>query len=153
MRPQMMSHLLTFQTVFFMPGFNGTGVSSNSAGASGPIFSTVVQIFGSGFIWLSILCSLWNSPGLPVSLPGSVVVRSPLSLIVRSCVVIPSRIANRCRREPMVGVGLNLEEWDLNWDELSLMVLCLRNKCHIIGKLVQSMPPRGSNAEYAPRGT
>lgn len=46
--------------------------------------------------------------------------------------------------------------FDLNTDDpgrRDCALRCLRHMCHTMGRFVQSMPPRGSKAEYAPRGT
>jgi hypothetical protein len=144
------AHLLTFQTVFFMPGLNG---SSDGPSSTLPpsILSTVVQIVGSGFC-ASRFSSLCQS--LPPGCGLSSIVPLPLSFCVRSRVVMPRRMANRSRRDPIVGVASEVEFECVLKPAMPLSsALRFRNMCHMMGRFVQRMPPRGSKTEYAPSGT
>jgi hypothetical protein len=82
------------------------------------------------------------------------IVRAWLSVPVLSALLRPSDLAIRLRRELIFAEELGPD--DLKADDPGRRLLSRRHfryMCHIIGRLVQRMPPRGSKAEYAPRGT
>ena len=115
-------------------------------------FSTLPKNFAlsacAGLSCISGLHPLWPSSSLPN------IVLAWLSVPVSTALLRPSDLAIRIRREPMVAEELGSD--DLKPDKPGRRLEFRRRfryMCHIMGRLVQSMPPRGSKAEYAPRGT
>jgi hypothetical protein len=106
-------------------------------------FGNGIHLFSSSSVpnivrdWLSV----------PVSLPRVLMPR-----------VDSKRRAKRLRLEPdppepEPGVAVEETGADLKAEEPGRSGLLLRHMCQMIGRLVQRMPPRGSKAAYAPRGT
>lgn len=94
--------------------------------------------------------------GLHAACPSSSIpsiVRAWLSVPVWSALLRPSERAIRLRLDsPEPGVAV-VEGCDLKAEEPGRSGRRFRHMCQIMGRLVQRMPPRGSKAEYAPRGT
>jgi hypothetical protein len=78
------------------------------------------------------------------------VVMLQLALCVLSRLVRPRERATRLRSDPDPIVGVWLLEFGFVHGSIALR---LRIMCHMIGRLLQSIPPRGSKTEYIPRGT
>jgi hypothetical protein len=122
------------------------------------LLSTLLQYCAGLDVAVTLLFSLVRSVpkgAEAVSSSPPNIVRDWLSVPVCSCVLSPSDRTKRVRRDcpdPEPGVAVE-DGCDLNIEEPGRRGFRFRHMCQIMGRFVQRIPPRGSKAEYAPRGT
>ena len=135
------------------------GVASEASPVSGTTSTASVLTFSTlpKALALSACAGLSCISGLHSFCPTSSscsIVLAWLSVPVSSELLRPIDRAIRLRREPVVAWELGSD--DLKADKPGRRLEFLRRflyMCHMMGRLVHSMPPRGSKAEYAPSGT